>query len=465
MSSEEDTTYVVIGNLLLIAGMGSQLASAVAFYLLRNVQPVKRRFTVIHFLTWLGLLALNFNMYTGLVRVLETCWKAFAWRLFFPNPVIGYAIIACELYLTYDYIKISIKNSARLSEGELTEELMREAARKDMEAKESLDRKISLRRKLIYYGIFHAVQVTLAIASIAYGLSSGLDFESTCHTNFITADDILNALAIIVALIFCGWKIRHVQDSYWIKSECVLLGIDSIVFGVGGFILQFGNGTERIGTALLTVCFAAMAVISYAVPSIMAFMNWRRGDDGSRSSGTDSLSSDTDSTSQLIEKPVAAAGEFVYFAKDPKAHELYHGRFSDLAGEQIANYAAKCADRETGWSLMCLNEMCKLKNMQPGLRCAHALRFEQKYVVAGAYLELSYVEHETRTAISEKLKAVANADEDTDITQAGAAIANIFDAMQTEIEIHLQSFFRGFFRSEYYRTYVEQMHTRSTMGA
>lgn len=441
----DSSAFDALGAILITIGDGSLLFSAVVFYLLREVQPVKRRFNVISIMTGYGLFGLITDMYIGLTDQLKTCWTGHIWRIVFLNPVIGFAIQATELYLVYNFHSVLLKGD--------------KSDKEEKEECERLKEKIGWKNTVRWYLSFHAVQVTLDVASILYATSMGGGFEDTCHTFFITITDVLNALILLVALGVLGWKLRNVEDTNWAKSETNLLGLVSIFFGAGGFVLQFFPTTARIGTALLAVCFTSMAVISYAVPSIMAIIRWVRGD-ANVTSGTD-LESGNDFGSDEKDDE-----RFQYFKDHPRIHALFHSGIRDMTPEYARKFAAKCQDIRISRSLLCEDALCKYSKLEDDVLVGNAYLLKQKFLVENAYLAIDYASDDTRVSIIGKLDGMMDliakdeertGEENGSLAQQRSGMRSMFDGLQKEVEDFLaEHFFRHFFRDEHYRTLKAQ---------
>lgn len=505
---QSSAAIIAISSIFFFFGLGSLILGSTTFIILKDVAPISKRPKVFSVIVWFAMLGIVFQMYLGSLDVLHTCWRSFIWRMFFPNVVIGLALRALGLYRVFIWHRnrnneedlANYITNVQLEEDDILKEKI-EAIRREQKA-------LGWRSLIKPYIIFHLIQVFLVLASIVQVMAMGGTFEETCSSPFILADDILNALVMLAVIGFFIVKLRKVHDDYWIKYEFFWIAGISIVFGVGGLVIQLLPPVKIYGTMMLHICFSSMAVVSYGVPSVMAIRNqikensartstfsasltdnnvsssiagrvsesresvslanivngnapltpkWSKGSVGNLSKNGTGGTAGTGGT----EGTIGTYGSgFVYFKRYPKIARLYHKKFNV---KNIKDYMEHIQDEAVTNAYTCLEMLKKWSEEKTEAKVGIAiLRIQKKHLLPDSYLPVS-----VSKSVLEKINLGLSKAEEALTSPDNVPLPNIdnlFDDLQLEIEEFLASnLFHGFLKSQFFAKSLDSDHLANSI--
>lgn len=414
------------------------------FIYARDIQPIKARSKPLVFIYWCSLMAQVLRRLIGSRGVTNSCY-ATIW--------LSDAIYPCILIITFVRcvrllsifnltqrtlrLKHKYKSSSRSSgssTGSDDEERTQDAVKTTW---------IQDKNLLILFAVMYGT--VLLIPAIMTIIAASTECKGR-NATYIT---ISLAVAIIVLLIIISVLLRKAHDAFFIKDEFRWFAIAGIAFGMGGEVFSAIKKVKPYSGIVVNLCFLALPIIGFLVPSIMAFrnqppeflssfMSTLRGD----------TSKSSDSQKEVLEED-DDENAFVPFRKYPNVSSLLSDDKSTKFLEKylIDNQNIEMSNCLVFWRQVIAFREIKKKEYLPGKACI----LYQRFVAPGAYLHIRCFPQEQKEKVQTVIESVLK-DEEAKLTIEESLFDELLETIEDELYKHV---FIPFYKSKFYQQYIQ----------
>jgi len=310
--------------------------------------------------------------------------------------------------------------------------------------------------------LFFGIEFTYLLVNVSYTLYWVItgDLESCMTKNIHISDVLVSNFAGGIVGVIAAIAMRNCHDAYFVKGELKACGIWGCISFIPVLCLAFIPNLFPyywFNTSGL-VCFAGIALIFFALPASVLLRQQLGGRSGGNAGSTFSFrSNDTSSVSHRESSGNDSSNNSASksYLSDEEEKKIAKLLKDPLGVKMVEDYLVHYQCFELSGCLQFWQKIKSFKKLKDKRQLGgNVILIYQKYLKPDAYIHVDLFTEEQLRPIQEVVNKLMNEDGETEVPVDRGIFNDLLNEVQ---EVLKEVLFPPFFRSPYYRVYLEKV--------